>query len=53
MADYDEEVLDMKVKVERMWEECQSKRERRTVACAGVPGFCYFGDNVGKLVHHD
>ena len=46
-ANYDEKILDMKAKVEAMWVESQSKRERRTVACGGVTGVSFFGDNIG------
>ena len=42
-----DEVIEMKQKVEEMWEASDSKRVRRTKASEGIPGFSLFGDNVG------
>ena len=50
LDDHDETVLDMKIKAEEMWEKCSTKRERRTTACSDVPGFCFFGDNIGMFL---
>jgi hypothetical protein len=46
-SDHDNEVLDMKVKTEAMWDKCSSKRERKSLASRDVPGICFFGDNIG------
>ena len=48
--DHDKDVLDLKMKTEELWQGDKSKRERRTIATRGAPGFCFFGDNVGKVV---
>ena len=42
-----DEVIEMRKKVEEMWETSDSKRVRRTKASEGIPGFSLFGDNVG------
>ena len=42
-----DEVIEMKKKVEEMWESSDSKRVRRTKASEGIPGYSLFGDNVG------
>ena len=42
-----DEVIEMKQKIEEMWESTDSKRVRRTKASEGIPGFSLFGDNVG------
>ena len=42
-----DEVIEMKKKVEEMWEASDSKRVRRTKASEGIPGYSLFGDNVG------
>ena len=44
---HDEKILLMRDKVENMWQNHQTKRERRTAACSDVPGLSFFGDNVG------
>ena len=52
---HDKDVLDLKSKTEKVWEGAKSKRERRSMATREAPGFCLFGDNVGKVVdkrHH-
>ena len=46
-----DEVIEMKKKVEEMWESSDSKRVRRTKASEGIPGYSLFGDNVGRLRH--
>ena len=48
LEDHDVEVLEMKKKVEAMWREKATKRERKTMACREAPGISFFGDNVGK-----
>ena len=50
VAEHDTKIVDMKAKVEGMWENCGTQRHRRSVACAGVPGLCFFGDNIGQEV---
>ena len=47
LQDHDVDVLENKTKVEAMWREKSSKRERKTVACREAPGFSFFGDNIG------
>ena len=47
--DHDKEVLEMKAKTETMWQTCHSKRERRTMASKEIPGYSFFGDNIGKI----
>ena len=42
------EVLAIRDKIERMYMTSNSKRSRRTIAAFDTPGFCLFGDNVGK-----
>ena len=46
-TDHDAEVIEMKGKAEGMWKDCSSQRERRTLASQEVPGFSFFGDNIG------
>ena len=50
MQDHDSEVLEMKHKIETMWKEKCTKRERKTMACREAPGISLFGDNVGKFL---
>ena len=50
VTDHDQDVLDMKAKTESMWKNCPSKRERRTLAAQEIPGYCFFGDNIGKII---
>ena len=48
LANHDEKVVEMRNKVEVMWQKYQSKRERRSEACREAPGVSFFGDNIGK-----
>ena len=49
-TDHDKDVIEMKMKAERMWSSCPSKRERRSLACREIPGYSYFGDNIGNRI---
>ena len=51
VADHDEKIVDMKAKVEGMWDNCGTQWHRRSVACAGVPGLSFCGDNIGQSSH--
>ena len=48
LDDHDTDILDMKAQIESMWNSCGSKRERRSMASKEVPGYSFFGDNIGK-----
>ena len=48
--DHDKDVLEMKAKAEAMWQSCPSKRERRTLASKEIPGYSFFGDNIGTAL---
>ena len=50
IADTDSDVLKMKEDIQNMWNTCQTKRGRRTIASEQVPGFTMVGDNVGKFI---
>ena len=47
LHDHASEVVDMKKKIEAIWKESSTKRERRTLASRDAPGYSFFGDNVG------
>ena len=48
LQDHDMDIIEMKGKVENMWKNCSSKRERKTMACRDAPGVSLYGDNIGK-----
>ena len=50
ISDSDSDILKKKEEVEEMWKSCSSKRERRTMASHGVPGYTLGGDNVGAYL---
>ena len=50
LEDHDSDVLEMKKKVENMWKDKSTKRERKTVSCREAPGVSFFGDNVGECM---
>ena len=47
--DHDVDILDMKAKVENMWKNCASQRDRRSLASREVPGCSFYGDNIGRV----
>ena len=47
--DHDRDIVEMRDEIVTMWKDCGSKRERRSLASSGVPGFGFFGDNIGNL----
>ena len=49
LQDHDTDIMEMKEKVENMWKNCSSKRERKTIACRNAPGVSLFGDNIGRV----
>ena len=49
LEEHDNDVMEMKGKVESMWKNCYSKRERKTVACRNAPGMSFYGDNIGEV----
>ena len=51
-TDHDKDVIEMKMKAERMWSSCPSKRERRSLACREIPGYSFFGDNIGNRINY-
>ena len=47
VADHDVDVRQMQDRDEEMWDNCSSKRERKTKASKIAPGFSLYGDNIG------
>ena len=50
---HDQDVINLKERTEELWQEVTTKRERRTIATKSVPGFCFFGDNIGTHLVQD
>ena len=51
--DHHVDIIKMKTEIETMWMTCGSKRERRSMASREVPGYSFFGDNIGIIKRRD